>query len=562
MTPSFLLVSQAISEFLRLRARLILGLTALLCTQSCLDRFDPKASLDGSVFFTGVPFGTTVPGTIPVPNATITAQGHVVHSSAAGLFSLSDLEPGEVNIVVTAADFADQALTATVHEGANNIQIAMTPTPEVVVGTTSIRMSAPGVAATSLSFPFALGVLNDPMPTFTSTGPFSATRGGTDYRARSVQITSSAAGTGSVTVAYGPHSTTIQLESVNLKFKSINIGTGSACGIALDDTAWCWGANYGGQVGAYTPNQCNGSACQYGGRDGAPTPLPVAGGKQFTQIATMGFSCANFGPTQTCGTSCALTADGQPWCWGGSPTQRANVSLKRLAMRALGPNGTGISSLPCGLDTAGKAVCFSTTTITPDGGGMTFQSYSPSRDHACGVDLTGDVYCWGSNALGQLGIGAIDSDAHASPVKVPAPEKFTEVSAGESSTCALSTSKAIYCWGRGYSSSGENPPPACSGTILCQASPRVLTGAGTYVAMARGQWSDACGLTAAGAVDCWTSFNIAPTRPTLPPLVMISVGRGAPPSGGNGLPYDACGLAGDGVAYCWRETTVTKIAQP
>ena len=542
--------------------RRFLGMIGLAALQSC-DVLSPKADLEGTVFFTGVPPGTLSTGTIAVPGATIRAQGQVVYSSAAGTFSLSGLDPGDVALVVSAGGFADKTVSVTVDGGANNVEIELTPTPEVVVGTTSILMSAPGVAATSLSFPFPLGVLSsDPMPTFTTTGPFSALRGGNDYRARSVVISSSEPGTGSVTVTHGTHSATIQVESVNLKFKTINIGTGSACGIALDDTAWCWGANYLGQVGASTPYQCNGAACQYGGRDGAPTPLPVAERKQFAQVATTGFACANFGPTQTCGTSCALTFEGQPWCWGGTPKAMATVSLKRLTLRALGPNGSGLGNSLCGLDTAGKAMCFSSTTVTPDGGGMTFQSYSVGRLHSCGVDLAGDVYCWGGNTRGELGIGTTDSDAHSIPFKVTTSDKFTEVSAGESSTCALATTGTIYCWGLGYSPAGESPPPACSGTIVCQTSPRAITGSGAYVAMARGQSSDACGLTVSGAVDCWTSFNVPPARPTLPPLAMISVGRGTPPGGGNGLPYDACGLTADGVAYCWRGTSVTKIAQP
>jgi alpha-tubulin suppressor-like RCC1 family protein len=39
---------------------------------------------------------------------------------------------------------------------------------------------------------------------------------------------------------------------------------------------------------------------------------------------------------------------------------------------------------------------------------ITFASLSHTQDHACGVDLVGKAYCWGSFSSGELGDGTTD----------------------------------------------------------------------------------------------------------------------------------------------------------
>lgn len=72
--------------------------------------------------------------------------------------------------------------------------------------------------------------------------------------------------------------------------------------------------------------------------------------------------------------------------------------------------------------------------------------------HACARLNTGAVYCWGSNARGQLGNGAIDQGTH-----VPSPvmdlDDATQISAGFDHTCALRSNNQVVCWG--YNFTGE-----------------------------------------------------------------------------------------------------------
>ena len=68
--------------------------------------------------------------------------------------------------------------------------------------------------------------------------------------------------------------------------------------------------------------------------------------------------------------------------------------------------------------------------------------------HTCAIS-GGDLYCWGYNKYGQLGIGRFgyDFDSYSSrPVKVVNLTDASVVSAGDFHTCAISRG-SLYCWG-------------------------------------------------------------------------------------------------------------------
>jgi hypothetical protein len=216
----------------------------------------------------------------------------------------------------------------------------------------------------------------------------------------------------------------------------------------------------------------------------------------------------------------------------------------------------------CGLTVDGAVYCF-LPTATAVGNGMIFKSLSVGSYHSCGVVTAGDVYCWGSNEQGNFGIGSADTLTHVDPVRAIASVKFTSVAVGVYSTCALDTTGTVYCWGWGYSATGANPPAGCpqlrgvTGTspFLCQTTPRPIQSGGTYAAFSRGRGSSLCGLTAAGAASCWTSFNGEPSAVSVPePLANISVAAF--------LGMTGCGVSTSHVGYCWGSTYVgSKVGQ-
>jgi alpha-tubulin suppressor-like RCC1 family protein len=158
-------------------------------------------------------------------------------------------------------------------------------------------------------------------------------------------------------------------------------------------------------------------------------------------------------------------------------------------------------------------------------------SVSAGGDHSCALTASGKIYCWGSNALGQLGSAGGDAlrpravDLTSLPTNA---RNFKAVSAGGDHTCALTTQGYAYCWGNGI---GSTPAAAPLGL--------------TYSAISVGNF-EACALSPLGYAYCWT-FGGTPTPVTTAPLSLtftsISVG------------FDQkCGVAtSTGRAYCWGD---------
>src|SRR5215471_5106459 len=73
-----------------------------------------------------------------------------------------------------------------------------------------------------------------------------------------------------------------------------------------------------------------------------------------------------------------------------------------------------------------------------------YSQVSAGFAHTCAIDSNGSAWCWGRNNEGQLGTGNTTSSSK--PVAVTGGLKFTDISAGGSSTCGVSNKK-IYCWG-------------------------------------------------------------------------------------------------------------------
>ncbi len=171
-------------------------------------------------------------------------------------------------------------------------------------------------------------------------------------------------------------------------------GDDHTCGLTTGGTAYCWGMNRSGQVGAATSDTCSTFSCSL-------TPVAVAGGLSFTAVSA--------GYDYTCG----LTAGGAAYCWGaGSTTPAAAPGGLSFAAISAGPRSA------CGLTSGGAAYCWSagSTTLAAVPGGLSFAAISTSGEHTCGLTRGGVGYCWGSNSHGQLGDGT--QNPSTVPVKV------------------------------------------------------------------------------------------------------------------------------------------------
>ncbi|HEX3346028.1 MAG TPA: hypothetical protein VHS09_15700, partial [Polyangiaceae bacterium] len=129
----------------------------------------------------------------------------------------------------------------------------------------------------------------------------------------------------------------------------------------------------------------------------------------------------------------------------------------------------------------------------------------------CDIDATGSVWCWGDNAYGQAG-SAPSSASIPAPQLVAGVANAVAVATGDYHACAVDASHAVYCWGLNGSyqlghaaaTSGDLIcPGAIAGqTVPCNANPTLVAGLPPAVAIAAaGTWT--CIVAMDGTVPCW-----------------------------------------------------------
>jgi len=157
--------------------------------------------------------------------------------------------------------------------------------------------------------------------------------------------------------------------SGSYSWKSISAGESFSCGVttsvALLYEGYCWGQNFGGQLGIGSRSE----------RDVVTAvPTLVIGSHSWKMIST--------GTTHACG----VTISGEAYCWGWNTS--GSVGDGTTVHR---PSPTLVS------------------------GGHTWQSISAGREHTCGVTDSGDAYCWGYGAHSRLGDGSPSFSGHPTP---------------------------------------------------------------------------------------------------------------------------------------------------
>jgi alpha-tubulin suppressor-like RCC1 family protein len=342
-------------------------------------------------------------------------------------------------------------------------------------------------------------------------------------------------------------------------WRAISTGAQHTCGIS-GEALYCWGEGEDGRLGA--------------GDNAEPAPLPRRVPGAWKAVAAGGRH------------TCAIRSDGTLWCWGSNQEGQLGGFF------------------------AGEERHAPTMTGGPTSG---WTEVSAGGSHTCAL-RGGELWCWGGNASGQLGIDSAELSA-ATPTRVGATADFQLVAAGTAHTCAL-RSGALTCWGdsgRGRLGSGllEGPVRAMPATPIGEPGARwrsVAAGASFTCAVRAegGRWcwgandlgqlgcaagstcagleavwepmrtddhTDWQGVTAGGAhgcgrrgdaVVCWGANDegqsgqpiatprvaAAPVRPSPGPLAAVAAG-GA----------HTCALAADGSAWCWGSASQGQLGE-
>jgi alpha-tubulin suppressor-like RCC1 family protein len=83
--------------------------------------------------------------------------------------------------------------------------------------------------------------------------------------------------------------------------------------------------------------------------------------------------------------------------------------------------------------------------------GKTLIQITAGNGFTCALDITGKAYCWGDNSQGQLGNNSFSASSVPVAVNtsgVLAGVTLTQIDSGTNSTCAITATSAVYCWGQ------------------------------------------------------------------------------------------------------------------
>lgn len=165
------------------------------------------------------------------------------------------------------------------------------------------------------------------------------------------------------------------------------------CRLSTAGSVSCWGAGYFGQLGN-------------GGSNGSLLPSDVVGITDgAVQIAVGDFH------------SCAVTAQGNLYCWGSNVFSQLGVAIGETT---------------------------STPTLVPRLAGA-WRRVTAGRQHTCAEVEDGRVACWGWNSTGQAGVASGEIIGTPTLVHLPAPA--ISLAAGLMHTCALLADGVPWCWG-------------------------------------------------------------------------------------------------------------------
>jgi hypothetical protein len=232
--------------------------------------------------------------------------------------------------------------------------------------------------------------------------------------------------------------------------------------------------------------------------------------------------------------ACGIVSDGRTYCWGDTQVF-SGASPSRTPVLVSPTLRFASFEYPCGVTITHEGWCWGATSMrgtadpsaTPSqvAGGIAWSAItggdSPTiLGHRCGLDTTGNAYCWGANDKGQLGTGSV-SAASTTPVRVASSATFSKIVTATAWACALGTDGRLSCWGNG------------------QPTPAILPSPDRYVSLSAFD-NFMCAVTTAGVPLCAYGYDGSALSPaaTMPFQQFV------------GSPSGYCGLDAAGTMFC------------
>ena len=203
--------------------------------------------------------------------------------------------------------------------------------------------------------------------------------------------------------------------------------------------------------------------------------------------------------------------------------------------------------------------------VTP--GDTLFASVVSGSYHSCALTRDGRAYCWGQGYQGQLGIGSLPADCPGEaasqfnlcvnvPTAVAGGLRFIRLSAGWTTTCGITPSQHLYCWGF----LGSSPTT----TLNVALEPKLIAGSMRFTDVSAGR--NICARGIDQQTYCWGSnslgmLGLPPDGPYGP-----SLDEAKPVAGGHQFTAlrtsnnSMCGATASGEFYCWGAADTVRFA--
>ncbi|BCJ47590.1 hypothetical protein GCM10010168_19480 [Actinoplanes ianthinogenes] len=326
-----------------------------------------------------------------------------------------------------------------------------------------------------------------------------------------------------------------------VQFVQVTVGEFHTCGLGSDTATYCWGA-------------------------GQPAPAPVAApaGVSLTQLTA--------GESHTCG----LGSDTATYCWGSGGWGQlgtGDTASRPAPMPVAAPPGVSFTQVTaggdhtCALGSDTATYCWGRGEygVLGNGGtadqpapvpvttpaGVTFTQVTAGETHTCALGSDTEIYCWGNNGNGQLGNGGTTGQRVPVPVVAPPGVSLTRLTAGGFHTCAQGSDATTYCWGGGFSGQlGNNDPTSQSAIPVPVAAPAGVT----FIHLTTGE-DHTCALGSDITAYCWgrgengrlgnggVANQPVPVPVAAPAgVVFTQLAAGE---------HHTCALGNDATTYCW-----------
>lgn len=235
-------------------------------------------------------------------------------------------------------------------------------------------------------------------------------------------------------------------------FVQVSVADDNTCAVTDGGKLWCWGSNSAGQLGHADPQSIGDDEIA-----ASTAAVPLADAVVAVELVRHA--------------TCVAFDDGRARCWGsgivipdGNKGLPATVSDLPLPEPIVALSG-GQRHI-CALSTTGNVFCWgadgakhsyatpehvdSPGDVGPVALGEPALEISAGAEHTCARLEGGRVKCWGSNEVGQLGLGtpgSVGGDEIASQPAIDVGGEVLTLAAGERQTCALLHDGTVRCWG-------------------------------------------------------------------------------------------------------------------